>query len=201
MKSVDFFQMDILQLPKLNLKFDLIECCGVLHHMQNPEEGLCALLEVLDKDGFIKLGLYSELARIDIIKARNIIKSKNIDSNHDGIRYFRHQISSGKFPDILQLKQWSDFYTTSMCRDLCFHVQEHRYFIDEIQKLLVKYKLNFLGFMLDKNSKEKYAENYKEDKNQLDLHNWDQFERKNPNTFRSMYQFWLNRTKEDLIKS
>ena len=38
--------MDILDVELLNNKFDIIECCGVLHHMLDPSEGLKALLNV-----------------------------------------------------------------------------------------------------------------------------------------------------------
>ena len=192
-KKINFLQMDLLELPNLNQKFDLIECCGVLHHMKVPEEGLSALLKVLNKNGFLKLGLYSELARKDVVEAREIIKAKNINPSQEGIRQFRKEISSGKFPDVQQLYQWTDFYTTSMCRDLCFHVQEHRYSINSIKKLLYDFQLNFLGFMLDQFEKDKYSNIFEKDKNQLDLNNWNEFEKINPDTFRSMYQFWVNR--------
>ena len=64
-------------------EFDLIECGGVLHHMNNPSQGLKALVSVLKNNGFLKLGLYSELARQDIVKARNYITSKNLQANED----------------------------------------------------------------------------------------------------------------------
>ena len=44
--------------------------------MDDPSKGLKGLLGVLKKTGFLKLGLYSELARQDIVKARNYISSK-----------------------------------------------------------------------------------------------------------------------------
>ena len=185
--------MDILQLPNLNEQFDLIECCGVLHHMRDPLLGLSALLEVLKKDGYMKLGLYSDLARQDVVKARKIISTQNIDSSQEGIRLFRHRLFSGDFPEITKLQQWSDFYTTSMCRDLCFHVQEHRYSINSIANILNTFNLNFLGFILDQPTKKLYSLKYKNDKGQINLKNWVEFEEANPNTFRSMYQFWVNR--------
>ena len=52
--------MDILEVNLLREKFDIIECSGVLHHMDDPSKGLQALLAILKKNGFLKLGLYSE---------------------------------------------------------------------------------------------------------------------------------------------
>ena len=34
---------------------------------------------------------------------------------------------------------WSDFYNMSDCRDLLFHVQEHRFNLPQIKKILGDY--------------------------------------------------------------
>ena len=51
--NVELIQMDILEVPLLEMKFDIIECGGVLHHMNNPIQGLKALLNVLKKLDFL----------------------------------------------------------------------------------------------------------------------------------------------------
>ena len=38
-KNVKLIQMDILDIEILNEKFDIIECVGVLHHMEHPLDG------------------------------------------------------------------------------------------------------------------------------------------------------------------
>jgi hypothetical protein len=80
-----------------------------------------------------------------------------------------------------------------MCRDLCFHVKEHRYTLPLLSKLLDDLNLRFLGFSLPVNIKNDYATKYPTDSLQLDLSNWHQYEEANPSTFREMYQFWLAR--------
>ena len=62
-KNINYLNGDILSLKNLNNKFDIVECIGVLHHMERPLDGLKVLLELLKPDGVLKLGLYSELAR------------------------------------------------------------------------------------------------------------------------------------------
>ena len=49
--NIEFLQGDILSLNKLNKKFDVIECVGVLHHLKNPEDGLRILLDNLETKG------------------------------------------------------------------------------------------------------------------------------------------------------
>ena len=190
-KNIKFIQMDILELEKLNQSYDIIECCGVLHHMESPLKGLSTLVKVLKYDGLIKLALYSSLARTDVIKARNVISSNNFKPTSEGIRLFRQSLMRGDFPAIQTLHQWSDFYTTSMCRDLCFHVQEHRYSLKQLESMLTSYKLKFLGFVLEQTTKEKYQLEFNQDKDQTDLQSWAQYEKEHPDTFRSMYQFWV----------
>ena len=191
--NIRYIQMDILNLLELNQKFDLIECTGVLHHMDNPSKGIEAILGVLSDGGVIKLGLYSELARKQVVEARSIIQSAALTGCDTDIRLFRQKLIKGQYPSINSLLQWSDFYTTSMCRDLCFHVKEHRYTLLKLSELLAKYKLKFLGFSLPLNSKLDYASKNPSDIEQTDLLKWHHYEILNPNTFREMYQFWICR--------
>ena len=192
-KNVNLFQMDILEVALLKEKFDIIESCGVLHHMNDPSQGLKALLGVLKKTGFLKLGLYSELARQNVIEARNYIASKKLQPSEDNIRDFRETIFSGKIPTLNSLTKSPDFYTLSSCRDLCFHAQEHRFTINKLQETLKSNELEFLGFLLPKPVKSLYKQYFPEDKKLTNLQNWAQFEEKHPNTFRGMYQFWCSK--------
>ncbi len=45
--NISFHQGSLLDLPKLGLRdpggFDYIDCCGVLHHLEDPPTGLAAL--------------------------------------------------------------------------------------------------------------------------------------------------------------
>ena len=86
-KNIEFLHADILQLKNLNRKFDVIECVGTLHHMKDPLTGLKVLLDLLEPHGFLKLGLYSEISRQHIVKAREFIKKKKILFNIYGKRF------------------------------------------------------------------------------------------------------------------
>ncbi len=194
MKNVNFIEMDLLELKQLNKKFDLIECTGVLHHMKDPEEGLSNIVDSLESNGFLKLGLYSSLARHEIHKAREIIKEKNIKPNLEGIRKFRNDVLNGDIKKLSELTNWSDFYSTSMCRDLCFHSQEKCYCLIEIKHMIEKTNLEFLGFTLSNDIKDKYQANNKDIESLKDLQKWDKFEKTNPSSFREMYQFWTRKS-------
>ena len=191
--NVELIQMDILKVDLLEEQFDIIECGGVLHHMDDPLQGLKILLGNLKPNGFLKLGLYSELARKHIIKAREYISRNKLQPNENDIRHFRESVFSGKSPEINSLIFSTDFYTMSSCRDLCFHVQEHRFTINQIERTLNSNKLKFWGFILAPPVKSLYNKYFPEDKAQTNLKNWAKFEECNPNTFNGMYQFWVSK--------
>ena len=194
MKNVNFIEMDILELKKLNKKFNLIECSGVLHHMEDPIEGLSNLTESLELGGFLKLGLYSKYAREEILRAREIIKEKDIGTNLDEIRNFRNDVLNGNLKKITKVTNWSDFYSTSMCRDLCFHSQEKCYSLIEIKNMLEIANLEFLGFTISKDITDKYQSINEDLESLKDLQLWDKFEELHPNSFREMYQFWTRKS-------
>ena len=194
LKNINFIEMDLLELTSLNKRFDLIECSGVLHHMNEPSKGLSNLFDVLEPEGFLKLGLYSKYAREEILKARQLIKEKDIKPNIDGIRNFRNDLLNGEIKEVNEISNWSDFYSTSMCRDLCFHTHENCYTLIEIKNMLKVSNLEFLGFTLSKEIKDKYQIDNKDKDSLKNLELWDKFEKLNPNSFREMYQFWSRKS-------
>ena len=191
-KNVEYYQADILQLGKLGKKFDVIESVGVLHHMETPLNGLEVLVDLLKPHGFLKLGLYSEVARKNVVEARKFIKKRKFNNTTEGIRRCRKTIFEQKSNQLLySISLGSDFYSTSSVRDLIFHEQERRFTLPQISEILNKFKLEFLGFQISYSIKKKYSNYFPKDTNNISLENWHQFEKDNPNTFAGMYQFWV----------
>ena len=195
LKNIEYLHADILQLKKLDQKFDIIECAGTLHHMKDPIAGLKVLLDVLEPHGFLKIGLYSEFARKSVIKAREFIKKNNFNNTADDIKICRQLLINEKEDPLLQGAVRSpDFYSTSSVRDLLFHVQEHRFTIPQISKILKDFNLEFLGFIIpDPFIKQNFGKLFPKDINKVFLDNWHEFEKKNPDTFYNMYQFWVRK--------
>ena len=191
MDNIDFRKMDLLDVAALDEIFDTIECGGVLHHMEDPSKGLSALNQQLTPGGYIKLGLYSETARQYIVRARNRIKQLGSKSTEAGIKKFRQQVLRGEFSDLINLPNLSgDFYSLSTCRDLCFHVQEHRFTAKLLKEFLENEGLIFCGFILPEVVKNNYKQQFPSDTDMTSLENWGDFEEQHPSTFRAMYQFW-----------
>ena len=140
------------------------------------------------------LGFYSELARRHVVKAREIIATGGYSSTPDDIRRFRQELVVRKPGDELQsLSHVPDFFSTSECRDLLFHVQEHRLTISQIETFLADFGLHFIGFELDPSVLHQYRVRFTDDPSGTHLRNWASFEADNPDTFTGMYQFWVQK--------
>jgi hypothetical protein len=155
--------------------------------MKEPSVGWQILVDLLRPGGVMKIGLYSELARSLVVKAREVISNHNIPPTLEGIREFRHDLFLGKYPELLGLKTNTDIFSSSMCRDLLFHVQEWRFTVDEIQEYLERLGLEFIGFEGVEELKQLYRRMFPDDHSMNNLVNWANFEREYPDTFESMY--------------
>ncbi len=191
-KNINFIQGDLLDLRKLNKKFDIIESVGVLHHMADPLVGWKSLTDCLKKDALMLIGLYSEKARENIAHVRKIINNLKIRTTKKNIINFRKDIFENDNKKWESIKYSPDFYSTSGVRDLLFHVQEHRFTIKKIRSNMKKLGLVFLGFE-DTYVLERFRKTYNETNNLYDLDKWEDFERNNPRIFSGMYQFWCKK--------
>lgn len=188
--NIEYAQADILKLGSLGRSFDLIDASGVLHHLAEPATGWHELLALLRPRGLMRVGLYSELARADIVAARAFIADKGFASTASDIRRCRQALLDSPFRTVAKYR---DFFSTSECRDLLFHVQERRMSIPAIKEFLVGERLRFVGFELDPATIENYRADYSDDSTMTNLDHWDAFETARPATFSAMYQFWVQK--------
>ena len=198
LKNIDFLHADILQLKDLKKKFDVIESIGVLHHMHDPLQGLKILVDLLEPNGFLLIGLYSEKARQDVIKAKDFAKKNKFENSFSGIRSFREAIFKEKNDfELKRLATRRDFYSISSVKDLIFHAQEYRFTLPEIFKMLENLNLEFLGFC-DSKVKNKYSKLFRNDKKNTSFSNWNEFEALEPLAFFKMYTFWVRKKKNKI---
>ncbi len=194
LSNLRFAQADILQIGQIKQTFDLIESVGVLHHMANPWAGWEALLTRLKPNGLMKLGFYSQTARHQINQLRVFIKTQGFGNTPEAIRTCRqHLITHSQSADMNDIFLLRDFYSTSACRDLLFHVQEHQLTLPEIDTFLKSHGLRFIGFETDANTLNTYRQTFPDDPAATNLSNWHQFEQRHTKTFISMYQFWVQK--------
>jgi tetratricopeptide (TPR) repeat protein/2-polyprenyl-3-methyl-5-hydroxy-6-metoxy-1,4-benzoquinol methylase len=193
MTNIQYGQADILKIGELSRTFDIIESVGVLHHLADPFNGWRILLSRLRPGGFMRLGFYSQLARRHVVKARELIATCGYKGTIDDIRRFRQDLTRHQGIELQGLGQYPDFYSTSQCRDLLFHVQEHRLTLEQIESFLAEHALNFLGFECDGTVLNQYRKRFADDPYCTNLRKWASFEADNPDLFIGMYQFWIQK--------
>ncbi len=191
-QNLDYMQADILDLGKLDRKFNIIESSGVLHHMDEPMAGWRSLTDCLELGGLMKIGLYSELARQHIVRMREEINQSGIGSSDVAMRSFRGDVINSSEEHHKRIRSSINFYSLSELRDLLFHVQEHRFTIPQLKDCLSELDLKFCGFEADVIVRDFKLTNTGAD-DPYNLDKWHSYEEANPNTFIAMYQFWCQK--------
>ena len=172
---------------------DVFSTSNSFSHFTDISGAIKEIERILKPDGMLLLGLYSQRARRLIHQARALIAELDIEVNGNNIRAFRdavidHQLGG----DLNQLDGFRDFYTTSSCRDLLFHVEEHCYTPRQIQEMLASEDVEFLGFVdLPPGVQAAYRKMFPADPQFLALENWEVLETQFPDVFRGMFRFWV----------
>ena len=140
----------------------------------------------------MKIGLYSELARQDIVSTRNEIKLLGVGTSEAEMREFRRTMLESSKESHQRLTKSGDYYSLSTLRDLIFHVQEHRFTLPQIERYLKELGLKFCGF-----ENKKIIFNFKafhgKKADKYDLKLWEQYEEHAPYAFSEMYLFWCQK--------
>ena len=97
--------------------------------MRDPRIGLRILAHLLASGGLLFLGLYSELARTSVVAGRHLVAEYGLSATPAGVRAGRRAIiAEAARPELSMLTSpASDFWTLWECRDMIFHVEEHRF--------------------------------------------------------------------------
>ena len=90
--NIAFAEADILELANIDRKFDMVDASGVLHLLANPWAGWRVLLSLLRPNGFMRVGLYSKLARADVNDARALVSERGYAATVEDIRRARQDI-------------------------------------------------------------------------------------------------------------
>jgi 2-polyprenyl-3-methyl-5-hydroxy-6-metoxy-1,4-benzoquinol methylase len=194
--NIDYAQADILELASLGRTFDLVVSGGVLHHLADPLAGWRVLTTLMRPNGLMYIGLYSEAARRGIVAAREWIAAKGYPATPDGIRACRQEMACIDDPAWNSIFTLLDFYSMSECRDLLFHVQEHRFTLPQIGAFLAENDLKLLGFLTPAKVMRRFRARFPAPEHQGDIACWHAFETENPDAFINMYHLWVQKNSD-----
>ncbi len=189
-RNLSFAQADILALCTWGERFDVIECGGVLHHLDEPLRGWRTLAGLLRPRGLMKIALYSARARTEIDAGRALHAALGLSTDAEGLRSFRAAVLDlpADHPAAL-LRASPDFYSLTGLRDLVFHPCERRFSPRSVGESVQALGLDWIGFQFaDARVPARFvAEGY----GALDdIEAWERFEADHPRAFAGMMCFW-----------
>jgi SAM-dependent methyltransferase len=180
--------------------FEHVECTGVLHHLSDPSAGWRALAGVTRPAGTLRISVYSERGRSDVVAARELARSLEIEGyDLDALRDLRRALDELPETDPARgVLRRIDAYTAPGLADLVMNPCEHRYRPNELQVALDEAGLEFLG--MEFSDPHRYAKilhdwraRWPDDPQMLDLAHWDAWEEEHPETFTNMFTLWARR--------
>ncbi|CAK9057665.1 unnamed protein product [Durusdinium trenchii] len=208
MARVRFLVGDIMDLtlshPLLSDGFDLVVCCGVLHHLPKPLEGLQRLASVLRPSGVIQLATYSALSHQtwqngvqDWLRSKNLKPESGIPTRQE-VRAMRAEVlkPEERPEEALTLLHFPEFYTYAGVLDLLFHPLERSFtLLQLLEELILPARLKPLGvFFLDVNAdlaaRRAFRARFGE-ADMSDLDQWHALEVSDPDLFGRMHGLFL----------
>lgn len=99
LNNIKWIQGSLLDLPTMDIgKFDYINCCGVLHHLPDPDEGLRALASVLQDDGAIGIMVYAKYGRLAVYPLQEMMRMINSDTDDVQEKIRRAKVAIDSLP-------------------------------------------------------------------------------------------------------
>ncbi len=192
--NVTFAQADIMTLGELDQRFAVIECFGVLHHLADPFAGWQVLRRLLLPGGLMRIALYRRRARAPLAEARRLLGADAAAiATADELRAARARLLrlAATEPSAAFVLRFLDAFDLDGLRDLLFHAQETDFTLPQIDDMLQRLGLEFLGFELEQaETRTAFRQLHPDPAAERDLSLWDAFEADEPESFLSMYRFW-----------
>ena len=151
--NITWINDSILNIPNLGLgKFDYISCTGVLHHLENPDEGLKILADTLTRAGGIGIMVYAKYGRTGVYQVQEMLKIVN-----EGITTRAEEVKNGwQIMNSLPVSNWyargKDLLSDHLSfgdigmYDMFLHKQDRAYTVPELYDFVEKADLHFVDY-------------------------------------------------------
>ena len=153
LSSIRFVTGSLLELDSIQLgAFDYIDCCGVLHHLEDPAAGLRALKQALAPRGGMGLMLYGTLGRIGVYHVQALLRALGAHSETPRDRVALGRKLLAQLPQTNWLKR-NPFVSDHVAEgdaglhDLLLHARDRAYEVGEIAALVEATGLRLAGFV------------------------------------------------------
>lgn len=142
LQNILWKQGSLLDLPRLGLgPFDYINCCGVLHHLQNPELGLNSLKAALKPDGAMQLMVYGKYGRAAIYPLQDLLRmllgeNQGLPNRVDVARRVLRELPASNWFNHCKSAFAGDLASDAGTFDLLLHSQDRGYSVPELYQFV-----------------------------------------------------------------
>ena len=137
LENLEVRQLPIERAAELGMRFDLVVCTGVLHHLADPLAGLRALRRVLEPVGALHLMVYAPYGRVGIYMMQEFCRRVGIEATDEGIRDLVTIL--GSLPQghpLRALRDAPDFHRAAAIADALLNPHDRAYSVGQLFELL-----------------------------------------------------------------
>lgn len=149
LSNMKLFKGDLLEVPSLGEKFDVILCTGVLHHMADPAAGLGALREVLASGGVMVLMLYGATVRTGVYMLQDAFRRIRIQQTDEGVAQVRQILEELPARHYAQdyIRAAAELKEDAAVVDTFLHPQDRAYTVPQLLELVEGVGLEFQNWV------------------------------------------------------
>lgn len=147
--SVRFVTGDLLTAPDLG-PFDYIDCCGVLHHLPEPDAGFAALAAALTPDGGLGCMVYAPLGRSGVYPLQSAFGAALAgQSPEDKVRLARAALDRipGAHPFRCNPVLGDHRDNDAGLYDLLLHARDRAYWVDDLAAAVDRVGLQMVSLL------------------------------------------------------
>lgn len=158
--NIKYVNGSILDIEKMGLgKFDYINCTGVLHHLESPDDGLKILKNSLKENGAIGIMVYGQYGRTAIYQMQEMLSLINAGQQDVEIMLRNTKAILDSLPSTNAFKKVESFFSfpkykndNTELHDLFLHSQDRAYTVPQLYQWVDDCGLNFVDFAEKKTS-------------------------------------------------
>jgi len=145
LENLELHQLPIERVREMGRSFDLVVCTGVLHHLPEPDQGLCALRDVLRPSGAMRLMVYARYGRAGIYMMQEYCRLLGISASAEDLQDLGATIEAlpGDHPISGVLRRAADFRRPEAMADALLHPQDRAYTVPELYAWLDRCGMSF----------------------------------------------------------
>lgn len=143
--NLELQQMPVEGAAALDRRFDLIVCTGVLHHLEDPDEGLRALRSALRPDGAIYLMVYAPYGRAGVYVLQEYCRRLGIGPSTREINDLAGVVEAlpQQHPLVTLLRGSRDALNTDALADALLNPRDRSYSVPQLFDFIDRNDLEF----------------------------------------------------------